>query len=110
MKKEQKKERKTIGQIIRENYDVIIYGTTALVIFGCGASWLWHVRRNTTELGKLVIPNGKCYEYFRQFGEDYLSGESKIGDLGDFMKKLIDEGRFKPENRIFFMATTDNEI
>ena len=67
-------------------------------------------KRNTTELFKFDIPEGKCYEHYRQFGKTYLSGEASMKSAPTFIQGLLDAGNFASSDKVFFMITDDKSF
>ena len=94
-----------------KNYSYEIgFAIGTAVLIGAGGLWLWHVKRNTTELTKLDIPNGKCYDHYRQFDKNYMTGESDLGCVGSFVKGLLESGYFKDSDKMFFMISDDEKL
>lgn len=86
------------------------FAVSTTVLIGAGGWWVWHVKRNTTELTKLDIPNGKCFQHYRQFGKTYMNGESDLSCVGTFVQGLLESGHFKDSDKMLFMITDDGGL
>ena len=85
-------------------------GVGTVVLLTAGGLWIRHVKRNTVELEKLSIPNGECFQHYRQFGKTYMNAEGDLGSIPTFVQGLLDSGLFKASDKMIFMLTDDKDI
>ncbi len=106
----EKKQKFNFKQFVKDYAVEIGYVAGTVVLLGLDGGWLWHVKRNTTELFKFDIPEGKCYQHYRQFGKTYLNGEASMNAAPVFIQGLLDAGSFAASDRVLFMITDDKNI
>lgn len=104
------KQKFNFKQFVKDYAREIGFAAGTVILLGAGGWWLWHVKRNTTELFKFDIPEGKCYQHYRQFGKTYLNGEASMKSAPAFIQGLLDAGNFTSSDKVFFMITDDKSI
>lgn len=106
----EKKQKFNFKQFVKDYAYEIGFAAMTVVLLGAGGCWLHHVKRNTTELFKFDIPEGKCYQHYRQFGKTYLNGEASMKSAPTFIQGLLDAGNFAAADKVIFMITDDKDI
>ena len=106
----EKKQKFNFKQFVKDYAHEIGFAAGTVILLGAGGWWLWHVKRNTTELFKFDIPEGKCYQHYRQFGKTYLNGEASMNTVSAFIQGLLEAGNFAASDKVFFMITDDKSI
>lgn len=108
-KKIKKEKRFNLKQFIKDHAEGIAIGTTWTITVAAIAIWIMHVKRNTIDLEKPVVPGVNVLEFYEQFGDRNLWAETDLETLPEFVRKILDNEMLPKDTKVFIEAYTSNK-